>query len=385
MTRATDTNHELHEVVVVIPCYGYAHFLPEAVTSVAAQTWPHIDCVIVDPESPDDTRAVAERLIRDHPQLKIRVLEQQNRGLPASRNDGIRSTTAPLVLALDADDRLHPCAVEHMVRPFLLDPGISVVHCAGREFGDRRNPMPAVPVTEASQLHKNRLPYCSMFTRTAFDEVGGYNENMVHGYEDWDLWIGMLERRLRFHAVQEELFFYRKHGRTMLDEALTKDIWLRSRLILNHPGMYRSEQVALAKEVLDLGKQAPGREPDLALRFRIASFYAEVNCPEGALPHCQILLEQEGPHQEPAGLAWLSFVQGYGLLALDRPTDAIAPLQKATEIQPGNASYWRALALALFHGGRPQPGMDALATAMRLQPESAEGRLIRERMHQPVA
>ena len=34
-------------VAVVIPCYGYAHLLPEAVSSVAAQTWPHIDCVIV--------------------------------------------------------------------------------------------------------------------------------------------------------------------------------------------------------------------------------------------------------------------------------------------------------------------------------------------------
>ncbi|MHC4922281.1 MAG: glycosyltransferase family 2 protein, partial [Planctomycetota bacterium] len=88
-------------VAVVIPCYGYAHLLPAAVASMADQTWQHVDCVIVDPESPDDTAVVAQQLIEQFKSRRIRLLKQDNRGLSASRNEAIQSTTAPLILPLD--------------------------------------------------------------------------------------------------------------------------------------------------------------------------------------------------------------------------------------------------------------------------------------------
>ncbi|MHC4515188.1 MAG: glycosyltransferase [Planctomycetota bacterium] len=368
-------------VAVVIPCYGYAHLLPAAVASMADQTWQHVDCVIVDPESPDDTAVVAQQLIEQFKSRRIRLLKQDNRGLSASRNEAIQSTTAPLILPLDADDLLEPQALERMVQPFLHDDSISVVHCAGREFGDRNNDMPAVQVDEHTQLHKNRLPYCSMFTRRAWQQVGGYNENMRGGYEDWDFWTGMLEHGLQFHRLEEQLFRYHKHGRTMIDAALEKDIWLRSRMILNHPNMYRPEHVLLAKEVLDLD----GQEPPAHLRFRIASFYTEVNCPEGGVPHCRVLLGKRGPRLEVAGMACLSFMLGYGLLATDQPAEAIAPLRRAVDLEPGRAQYLRALALALFHGGKPEEAVRTLETALCLEPDSQEGLLMAKKMRQAVS
>jgi len=167
----------------------------------------------------------------------------------------------------------------------------------------------------------------------------------------------------------------------MIDDAMDQDIWLRSRMILNHPGMYRPEHVALAREVLELGD----REPTQDLRFRIARFYTEVNCPEGGVPHCLALLGAHGPHLQATEEACLSFMLGLGLLALDQPREAICSLRLATELEPSRARYLRALALALFHGGEAEEAMQTLETALRLEPDSQEGRRMVKEMHRAVS
>ena len=115
---------ELPEVAIVIPCYNYSHFLKDAVESVVAQTYPKIDCVIVDDGSPDDSGFVAESLIERYPERKIRLLSQENAGLAQARTNGVRATQAPLVLPLDQDDLFVPQTVEHMVHFFLEHPGL---------------------------------------------------------------------------------------------------------------------------------------------------------------------------------------------------------------------------------------------------------------------
>ncbi|MFO1077560.1 MAG: glycosyltransferase [Planctomycetota bacterium] len=95
------------EVAIVVPCYRYAHLLPDAVRSAAAQIpQPHLRIVIVDDGSPDDTRAVAARLQAELPHRRIDCVQQPNQGLAAARNTGVRATASPMVLPLDADDRL---------------------------------------------------------------------------------------------------------------------------------------------------------------------------------------------------------------------------------------------------------------------------------------
>ena len=94
--------HDSPVVSVVIPCYRQAHFLPDAIESVLAQTYPHFEIIVVDDGSPDDTRAVAGR----YP--GVRCLRQRNRGLSAARNAGLAASIGTYVVFLDADDRLTP-------------------------------------------------------------------------------------------------------------------------------------------------------------------------------------------------------------------------------------------------------------------------------------
>lgn len=91
-------------VAVVIPCYGQAHLLPEAIESALAQTHPSVEVIVVDDGSPDDVAAVARR----YP--GVRCIHQENQGLSGARNTGLRASTADFVIFLDADDRLLPDA-----------------------------------------------------------------------------------------------------------------------------------------------------------------------------------------------------------------------------------------------------------------------------------
>src|SRR3712207_4601210 len=93
-------------VSIVIPCYNQAHFLGEAIESVLAQTYPHFEVVVVDDGSTDNTEAVAAR----YP--GVRCIRQENQGLAAARNTGIRRSNGSYLVFLDADDRLLPNALE---------------------------------------------------------------------------------------------------------------------------------------------------------------------------------------------------------------------------------------------------------------------------------
>ena len=67
------------------------------------------------------------------------------------------------------------------------------------------------------------------------------------------------------------------------------------------------------------------------------------------------------------------------------PRSASRSHRRATELEPRRAQYLRALALALFHGGRSEEAMQTLETALRLEPDSQEGRLMVKKMRQVVS
>jgi len=107
---------------VIVNNYNYARYLPEAVESALAQTYPHTEVVVVDDGSTDHSRA----LLAGYGD-RIRLVLQENRGQASAFNTGFAASRGEVVLFLDADDRLLPTAVETAVR-HLEDPGVVKVH-----------------------------------------------------------------------------------------------------------------------------------------------------------------------------------------------------------------------------------------------------------------
>lgn len=254
------------KVAVVVPCHDYGRYLPDAVASVATQTWRHVQCVIVDDGSDDDSADIAAQLQREHRDLDLGLLRQPNRGVSQARNVGARASSAPLLLQLDADDRLHPEAIARMVATLQANPEIDVVHCDAQEFGDGDQVMAGADRVDTATLRRgNRLNYCGLMRRALFFAVGGYRD-IRGGYDDWDLWLSVAKFGGRFHHLPEILLHYRRHGASVMDRGRHRDAILRAQVVRNHPDLFSARKLTLARDVLD--GDANGSTTSFALGFR---------------------------------------------------------------------------------------------------------------------
>lgn len=92
------------KVCVVIPAYNAAAYVVEALDSVAGQSAPPDQVVVVDDGSGDDTARVVRAWIAAHPACDARLVGQANGGIPVARNAGIRAGGGDWIALLDADD-----------------------------------------------------------------------------------------------------------------------------------------------------------------------------------------------------------------------------------------------------------------------------------------
>lgn len=243
-------------VSVVIPCYRHARYLPEAVESVVAQTFRDWEVIIVDDASPDDTAAVAQRLIERHGDRIRLVAVGENRGVAEARNAGIRDARGEFILPLDADDRLLPTMIAHAMQILAWHPQVSVAYGQYRMFGDRSELVRPSRFDPLLLPETNFVPYCSLYRRELWSDVGGYFtfEPGTGGYEDWDFWLSAIERGHTMRLVEEVLFEYRVHpgGRYALSRA--NDRALRGCLRERHTSLYSRRRRLFAKLAVARGR-----------------------------------------------------------------------------------------------------------------------------------
>ncbi|MFF3910133.1 glycosyltransferase family 2 protein [Streptomyces sp. NPDC001848] len=252
-------------VSVVIPCHDYARYLPEAVSSVLAQTYRDWELVIVDDGSTDDTAEVAQGLIARHPDRRIRLLRQANAGVSAARNTGIEAAAGRYILPLDADDVIAPTMLEKTVAVLDGDPGIAIASTDVFTFTDDDLPPQAIPLPAYSRelmLQRLIMFYCSLYRREAWQAVGGYDETMRAG-EDWDFWIGCVEHGFDAHHLHEPLFGARNKDTGLHLEAAENDLAIRARIVVNHPGLFKAITRGWAQAVLSQDAEACLRDENV--------------------------------------------------------------------------------------------------------------------------
>lgn len=105
-------------VSVLIPAFRAARTLGATLESVLAQTWPHVETIVVDDGSPDDTLAVA----RQYEARGVRTVGQANAGASAARNHALRLSSGNLIQYLDADDLLSPDKIARQVEALASSP-----------------------------------------------------------------------------------------------------------------------------------------------------------------------------------------------------------------------------------------------------------------------
>ncbi len=225
-------------VSVVIPCFKQAEYLPDAVRSVAAQTFSDWEIIVVNDGSPDDTVTVASGLAKEF-DGRVRLISQENAGLAAARNIGVVMALGRYILPLDADDTIAPMMLASTVRALNQDPRIAIAYTDERTFGELESLVQTIDFDAFTLPAVNEFCYCSLYRREVWEAVGGYNTNLVHGYEDWDFWIGAVENGYQALRVPGAFFEYRVRKGSMSEAAQRHDQSLRRQIRLNHPALFR--------------------------------------------------------------------------------------------------------------------------------------------------
>ncbi len=206
-------------VSVVIPCFDQAHYLDQAIESVLAQTYPHLEIVVIDDGSPDNASAVAAR----YP--GVRHVRQENGGVAAARNAGVRSTNGDFLIFLDADDRLLPNAVEVGLRSLREHPESPAAigwYCLTAQDGSalavgERSDVEPDPYGELLKMNWAGFPGRAIYRRSVFEHVKGFDGG-VSPAEDYDLNLRIAQQfPIRSHG--EEVAEHRQHSTNTSEDA----------------------------------------------------------------------------------------------------------------------------------------------------------------------
>ncbi|MES2796052.1 MAG: glycosyltransferase family A protein [Bacteroidota bacterium] len=201
-------------VSIIVPCYNQAQYLDEALQSVLDQSYQNWECVIVNDGSADYTAAVAKQWVEKD--IRFVYLKKENGGLSSARNFGIAYAKGEFILPLDADDKIAANYVALAVQSFQEDPSLKVVYCKAGKFGKEFG-LWQLPPFSLNNLSRKNLIFCSAFFRKIdWELVGGYDTNMVFGWEDWEFWIAILKNGGNVKCLEEVGFYYRIKSNSML-------------------------------------------------------------------------------------------------------------------------------------------------------------------------
>ncbi len=221
---ATTTGDRARPKVVL----GITHFeRPDkvigAIVSALRQTYDNLEIVVVDDGSRSEaTRAALPRIRKMLQRAGGRLLERENGYLGAARNTIARATQSDYLLFLDDDDLLFPDAVERMVGAATRS-GAEVVNClnyfldvgerpkyelAPETWPGKASYVPLGGPLSLAHLGNHFGAATALLRRDFFEKIGGYTEIQRVGYEDYELFLRVVQAGGRVVVLPAPLYLY---------------------------------------------------------------------------------------------------------------------------------------------------------------------------------
>lgn len=223
-------------VSVIVPCYNGGQYIAQLLASLAQQTFRDFEIVIVDDGSTD--AATRQALSQLDP--SVRVIRQPNMGLSAARNAGIAAARADLVLPLDCDDTIEPPFLAEAVAKMRVAPDdVAMVLCHMRLAGAGSGLLER-HFNRFDVLFTNPVPSCVLLRKSSWQAIGGYDESMRDGYEDWEFCLRLMRHGYRGVTIPQPYLVYRISAGGMLfhqSSGRHAAIWRRIRQ--KHAAAYR--------------------------------------------------------------------------------------------------------------------------------------------------
>lgn len=239
-------------ISVVIPCYNHGQYVEEAIASICEQSHGEVEIIVVNDGSTDPhTNRVLNDLQRD----RCRVVTTTNQGLPAARNTGIRQSKGEYICCLDADDKYHPDFLQKASSILEQDnqQQYGIVTAWVQFFGTNDTIWKTLGhncqgFSSYLQGVRNNLHSSSMFRKSCWESVGGFDESMTNGYEDWDFWLKIMSEGLHCYCIEEILIYYRQKEESMVTHADEKRPQILEKMYKKHRKFYADNLVPILLE-----------------------------------------------------------------------------------------------------------------------------------------
>lgn len=265
------------KVSVVIPCYNDKDYIQEAVQSVLEQSFQDFEIVIVDDGSNEATQKVLATIKSE----KVHVVTQKNQGSSVARNNGIKLAKVPYILVLDGDDTVDPSFLEKAIAILENNSSIGAVSSYCNLFINKNQIIGQhLPKggSIANFLFDNNSVSFALIRKKCWDEIGGYDEQMKNGFEDWEFWISMTKKGWNIYVIPEFLFNYRqKKAKESLDK-ISKTHFRESNLkyiYLKHQDLYMNRFEELVIFLSDLAQRNKRSELKYknSIDFKLGRFF----------------------------------------------------------------------------------------------------------------
>ncbi len=218
-------------VSIIIPLFDAQLFIAQTLQSARDQTYKTLEIIVVDDGSTDGSGAIVRAV--DDPRLTY--IRQDNAGVSAARNTGLKAARGEIIAFLDSDDLWEPTKIARHVDHLMSDPHIGVSFSACRFIDEHGARMQAgyrpkmTDITVADLYRRNPIAGGSagVFRRAVFDTIvepasgDGITEWFDRNAspdggsyaEDHQCWLRMaLHSALRFEGIDEVLHYYRIHN-----------------------------------------------------------------------------------------------------------------------------------------------------------------------------
>jgi len=196
-------------ISVIIPCYNPPlSVFRKTLISLKNSTLKDFYLIIVDDGSTN--RLFLDILPESFPNAKI-IKHELNRGLSAARNTGVANCETPLFLQIDADDLIAPTFLEKARDALILHPKWGFCNAWSKGIGAKNYLWSKGFECGSEFFWDNQVPATAVIRREADRAIGGHDESIHNGNEDWDYWLRMAANGIWGGTLSECLIFYRHH------------------------------------------------------------------------------------------------------------------------------------------------------------------------------
>lgn len=246
-------------VSIIIPCFNEERFIGKVLENVSRQTEiEKYEVVLMDGMSTDGTRGVIANFAANHPEIKVKIVDNPTRRIPAALNSGVREARGEIIVRLDAHavpsenyvgqcvKALDETGVSVVGMPIRIRPGretavaraisLAVGHAFG--IGDAKYRMPHGIATQ----YVDTVPF-GAFRKDLWVELGGFNEKLLTN-EDYDFYYRARRQggRVLLDTAAHCVYFARATYGDLARQYYRYGLW-KAQMIKLHPSSLKPRQI----------------------------------------------------------------------------------------------------------------------------------------------